>query len=344
MPKLNTLIKCSTFLVFIIATHILKAQSLSKAIFDTWVASKVTFRDGEQLADAHPLKNVYIKYRFSRPDKVNITTVYTDNGSPKIFQTENNTLIIKATEGWIINTYQIDAVKDTLVLLQAGAAGFNDPDALKFYFVTERNYQNNLALQPSDILKVRGGDTIYKQTPKIYASYKGDSFREDMYNGIRSSISMDNRAGNLLATFVVSKTGTVDSLKILEGIDANYNEKFVKVFNQNRKKWQSAMFDGRAVAVQMSILLRYYTSATAIPAALAAQKANAAFNSGNYELALYYFDEALVNQENDQDNLHKRGLCKLMLGNKAAACEDWSKAKALGGNAAIEELLKKYCF
>ncbi len=93
----------------------------------------------------------------------------------------------------------------------------------------------------------------------------------------------------------------------------------------------------------MSVALNYRTSETAIPAVLSSQKANTAFNSGNYEQALYYFDKAIASEPSDKDNLHKRGLCNLMLGNKDAACADWNKAKALGSTIAVDELLKKYC-
>ncbi len=334
----------SILFALMLATKVLLAQTTSKLIFDTWVTSKIVFRDGMLLPDAHPLKNVYIKYKFSRPDKINITNIYSDNGSASLFQVDNNVLTIKSNEGWLMNTYGVEFTKDTLVLLQAGRKGFNDPDALKFYFVPERKFQNSLPLQTADILTVIQQDTIYKQTPKIYAIYHGDSFTDDMYKGIRKDVNMDNRVGSLVATFIVSKTGSADSLKILEGIDADYNETFVKVFKQNRKKWQPALLNGKPVTVQMSVNLSYLTSETTIPAILASQKANWAFTKANYELALYYLNQAIAGRPNDKDDIYLRGMCKLLLGNKDAACEDWSKAKALGSWAALDEIIKKYCF
>ncbi|PJJ83107.1 hypothetical protein [Mucilaginibacter auburnensis] len=327
----------------LLVTKVLRAQTAPQYMFETWVTSKVVFRDGTELPDAHPLKNVYIKYRFSRPNKVNVSSIYTDYGNAYLFQVDNSLLTIKNDEGWVVNTYRTEITNDTLVLLQAGRKGFNDPDALKFYFVQERSFQNSLALEPADILKVFERDTIYKQTPKIYAVYRGESFRNDMYKGVREDVNMDNRVGNLLATFIVSKTGSADSLKILEGIDADYNKTFVKVFKQNRKKWEPALLNGKPVAVQMSVNLSYLTSETAIPALLASQKANQAFTKGNYELALYYFDKAIASKPHDKEDLYLRALCKLLLGNKDGACEDWNKAKALGSWPALDEMLKKYC-
>jgi hypothetical protein len=41
--------------------------------------------------------------------------------------------------------------------------------------------------------------------------------------------------------------------------------------------------------------------------------------------------------------LYRRGMCKLLLGNKAGACEDWNKVKSLGGTPQVDALLEKYC-
>ncbi len=319
------------------------AQNFSKNIFNTWVTAKVVNADGTTLPDTHPLKYVYIKYKFSQPDRLNIGTAYFENGSDQLFELSGNLLTIKSAEGGYMNSYRIESLKDTLILLQAGANGFDDANALKFYFVPETKFQNNLPLNSDDIASIKGLDTIYKQSRKIYASYKGPSFQRTMYESIREKISMNGRTGNLVATFVISKTGLPDSVRILEGIDTKYDNLFIKAFNQQRKNWKPAMLQGKPVAVQMTVSLGYSTSATAIPAVLAAQKANEAYNITDYELAMYYYDKALASAPNDKENLYKRGLCKLMLGNRDGACADWNKAKSLGSIPAVDELLKKYC-
>nr|WP_294793116.1 hypothetical protein [uncultured Mucilaginibacter sp.] len=332
---------CIIALTFFIGSA--HAQNSSKNIFNTWVTSQVTYPNGASLPDTHPLKYLYIKYKFSQPDHLNIGTAYFENGSDQLFELNSNVLTIKSPEGGYVNSYRIEALKDTLVLLQAGLTGFDDADALKFYFVPETTFQNSIPLSADDIISIKGKDTIYKQSRKIYASYNGNSFQQIMYNGIRKGISMNNRAGSLSASFIVSKTGLADSVRILEGIDDKFNSLFVKVFNQQRKNWKPAILQGQPVSVKMLVNLGYSTSATAIPAVFDAQKANDAYNSSDYELALFYFDKALVNTPNDKDNLCKRGLCKLMLGNKDGACLDWNKVRSLGSTPVVDELLKKYC-
>jgi len=134
-------------------------------------------------------------------------------------------------------------------------------------------------------------------------------------------------------------------VKILEGIDDEFNKRFIKVFNRSRKDWKSATLNEKLVSVQMTVELLYSTSAATIPSYFATQKANEAYGNKDYEVAIYYYDKALQAKPTDKENLYRRGMCKFQLGNKDAACEDWNKAKAigLGNNIAIDAMIEKYC-
>jgi tetratricopeptide (TPR) repeat protein len=87
--------------------------------------------------------------------------------------------------------------------------------------------------------------------------------------------------------------------------------------------------------------IRYLTSAMMMPAFDYTLKANQQFVVKDYEIALYFYDQALKNNPTDKDNLYKRSICKKMLGNIAGACEDWNKIKELGGTQA-DALLAQY--
>ncbi|MFD0793577.1 energy transducer TonB [Mucilaginibacter litoreus] len=327
-------------LIFTLLSTQLFAQ-INKNIYNTWVNAKVTFSDGSPLPDEHPLKYTYIKYQFSKPDRMHIATVYFEKGVENLFEIKSDKLLIKSPEGGLMNSYRITSIKDTLVLLQ-NAFEANDSSSLKFYFVPESVYQQNLTLKPSDIFSIKGKDTIYQQSAKIYASYKGESFRQYIYDGISEKVKMDGRAGHFLATFVVDKSGLADSVKILKGIDNLFDERFIKVFSKSKKSWKPATLAGKPVSVRMSVELRYSTSATVIPAYFASQKANEAYLSKDYELAIYYYDQALQNTPTDKENLFKRGMCKLLLGNIPAAREDWLNSKQSGENPAADAMLEKY--
>jgi len=81
-----------------------------------------------------------------------------------------------------------------------------------------------------------------------------------------------------------------------------------------------------------------------IPAQNEEKMANDAYKNRNYDLAIYYYDKALAIRPVDQEDLFKRGICKLRIGNNAGACVDWGKAiQIINGNIEIGTLIEKYC-
>ena len=329
-------------LVFVFFTDTLFAQFKKSNIYGTWVASKITYADGSGLADENVLKYTYIKYQFSHPDKFSVSNSYFEQGAENTFEVKKASVLIRSVQGGLLNSFRVELIKDTLILLQEGPDDFNNPNALKFYFIPESTYQKSISLKVGDIYSIKSGDTIYSSSPKIYAHYNGNSFQQYVYAGIKDRISMKDRVGHLAAGFIVSKTGYADSVKILEGIDDEFNKQFIKTFNQAKKDWKPATLNGKAVSTHMMVDLRYSSSATVIPAYFSTQKANAAYNDKDYKLALYYYDMALNSEPSDKENLYKRGMCKLFLGNSGGACEDWNKAKALGSGA-VDAVIEKYC-
>lgn len=329
------------FLCFI--TLNVSAQFKADKLYGTWVKAKVTYSDGTDLPDDNILKYSYLKYNFSYPNGVCSSIAYYETGKQNQFELNQRVLNIKTAEGGLMNSFKIESFNDTLVVTQRGRDGFDDPATLKFYLVPEYVYQNSIQLKPADVHSIIVNDTIYKESPKIYAGYKGPSFQAFMYAGIAESIEMHNREGHFVATFVVSKTGIADSLKIIEGIDEKFSKRFIKVFNKAKKEWKPAALNGRYVSVLMFVDLRYLTSDSVIPNYFLSNEGNKAYNEKDYAKALYYFDQAIAKLPTDKDNLLKRGTCRMLLGNIKGACEDWNTIISLGRSEPAEMMLKKYC-
>jgi tetratricopeptide (TPR) repeat protein len=270
--------------------------------------------------------------------------VYSEKGKNDFFEINDNILVFKTPEDGYINSVKIERLqKDTLTIIQGGRNGFDDPTALIYYFVPEVNYQNSISLKPENIRSVNGNDTVYRECPKVYAKYKGESFTSDVYSGIDKYNNMGSPAGVLLATFIVSKSGDVDSLKILESFDEKFNPIFIKAFNHLKRDWKPAIVNGKYVAVQMSVRLKYGAYNSKDPdEMLLVIKANSYYNNNDFDSAIYYYDKAIELKPDDIVALYKRGMAKLALGNIKAACEDWNRVKALGGTKA-DEVLAKYC-
>ena len=321
-----------------------KSQIKPYDLYGTWVACKMTYNDGGQLEDIHPLKNTYAKYTFTYPNKFNPSSLYSEKGKNDFFEIKDNFLVFKTPEGGYINVLKIERMqKDTLIILQEGRDGFDDPTAVKYYFVPEVIYQSSIPLKSENIRSVNGRDTVYKECPKIYAKYQGESFTSDVYSGIAKYNNMDSRAGVLSATFIVSKSGVADSLKILESFDDKFSPIFIKVFNHLKKDWKPAIVNGKYVAVQMGVRLKYGVYNSKDPdETLLVFKANSYYNNNDFDSAIYYYDKAIELKRDDMDALYKRGMAKMAMGNIEAACEDWNTVKALEGTKA-DEMLAKYC-
>jgi hypothetical protein len=329
------------FLCFI--SNTLWAQVSLNNIWGNWVAVKITNKDGSALSDDNILKYTYLKYTFSPPDILYTSTTFADKGLLVNFEIREGLLLIKTPDGNVVNTIEIEDFKpDKLILLNGGRMGFDSPEAVRYYFCPEATYQKSLSITANDILSIYGGDTTYKANPKVYAEFKEAEFVKYLYNNIDGTNTMDNASGHLVASFIVSKFGVADSLKILQGISPAFDKRFIKAFKKAAHMWKPATMNGKYVNVQMFTELRYGSFDTAFPADQYTNKATDAFNAKAYDVALYYYDLALKNVSFDKQNLYRRGICKKMLGNIAGACADWNKVKELGGTEA-NALIGEYC-
>src|ERR1700744_6179887 len=66
------------FFVFALSllAHSLFAKSISNDFYTTWVTCKVTYQNGAPLPDENPLKYSYIKYKFTKGGRAEVSTIY----------------------------------------------------------------------------------------------------------------------------------------------------------------------------------------------------------------------------------------------------------------------------
>lgn len=152
---------------------------------------------------------------------------------------------------------------------------------------------------------------------------------------------MYKKSGLIKASFIVSKLGTADSLKIIQSISPKYDKFFTQTFKAAKDKWRPAILNGKPVSIQKNIEIRYLNSDATIPAMFITNRANQEFLEGNYADALVLYDQSLEKSPTDQENLYRRGMCKKNLNNIKGALEDWQKVKELGGST-VDILLEKY--
>jgi len=330
-------------LLLCLSSSITFAQTKVTDLAGSWIAGKISYLSDEELPDENLLKYTYVKYTFSLPDKINISGVYYDLGAEHRFELRGNRLLIKSSAGYVMNTLRIlESTKDKLVLVSASSDGdLESPTALKYTYYPEPLIQKNKPLDPDDIFRVNGRDTIFRSGQKIYAQFDGPIYQEYIsYELYRKDVKASD--AELLATFIVNESGKADSLKIIQGISPKYDKAYTQIFNAAKNKWKPAMHNGKPVPVLMNQRMKYFASEGMVPSLFNSGKANTAYNNKDYERALYYYDLALETRPEDYDDLYRRGICKQMLGNIDGACSDWKKVKSLGSTIA-DALLIKHC-
>jgi len=320
----------------------LYSQINPSQIWGNWVVSKVNYADGTELPDENIIKYTYLKYTFQKPDLIYHSGIYSERGTKYLFQISRNELLLQTDAGFIINKIKINKLsKDSLIIVRQGQEGPQDPSSLEYHLVKESKLQESIQLTEKDISSIAGGDTVYAESPKIYPEFIGESLHNYLSEVIGKSNMMYRKSGVIRASFIVSKLGTADSLKIIQSISPKYDKLFTKTFMAASDKWKPAILNGKPVRVRKLIEIRYLNSDGVVPAMFITNQANQQFMAGNYADALALYDQSLEKVPTDQENLYRRGMCKKNLNNLSGALEDWRKVKELGGHT-VDVLLEKY--
>src|SRR5690606_24402959 len=218
-------------------THV-TAQDLS----GSWVKTKITYLDGYSLGDEMAIKNQYLRYTFDRGKNLYISSAFDNNGMAFSYDLRNEMLIVKNINGITINHFKITKNTDQeLELVEKTSKGFDDPNCLKYFFVREAIYQNRIQLTPNDVISIQNGDTLYKSSPKIYAKFIRN---QSLFDYCRQNIpewKMANKSNSVfLATFVIRKSGHIDSIRILESFNKKFENQFLKAISKTTNSWEAA--------------------------------------------------------------------------------------------------------
>jgi hypothetical protein len=336
--------KKASFIFFILLhTICLKAQINTSNIYNTWVKVKTTYNDGGELPNVLIQKYSYTKYKLSNSGIINITIKYSGKGSDNKFFVIDSVLSVTSLDNNPVNELRVvKLTADEMVLSQKGATGADEASAFRFYFIPESVFQKKSKFAADEISTLATGDTVYQESPKVYAEFKGEESFQSFLSDRSEGTNMDGQEGYFKASFIVLKSGMVDSVKILNSINSDYDKQYIKWFNKNKKNWLPAMLNGKPVNIKRIEEIRYFTSARTQPVMRFNNNAYAALTEGNYEKALYYYNQALTYMPDNTEDMYKRAACKIALGITDGLCNDLIKVKATG-TLLMDELVDKYC-
>ncbi len=313
-------------------------------IFGDWIKTKVSYLDNTELSNNNALKFQYLRYTFEKNDKLFISFAFDSKGTLYNFERKDRIVEIKNSYGYIVNSLMISKISnDELIIVQKGKNEFTDNDCLKYYFIREKDYQNQLTIKSSDILLISKNDTVYKATEKLCAKFLGDKSFYDFCSENIPERNVVMATNNLfIATFIVRKNGLIDSIQVLENINKEFEKQFRKALKKSKKLWLAGELNGNKVDIQMKIKFRFISSNKFLPMYEYSLKGKTAMNNSDFTRALAYFDLALENVPSDYQSLYYKAICEMNLGNKNAACEDLEKVKNFE-KMQVDELIEKNC-
>jgi hypothetical protein len=337
--------KIQFIILFVFICAGVKAQINYQNLYGNWIKVKVTYNNDKPLVYGNTFKYSYCKYTFTSDGKLGFNAIYFTSNLDKRYLKSDSILTITNSTGVKINEYLIAKLTaDQLVLIQDAGSGYDKPDAMKLYFISEAAFQKAHKVERPDISIMANGDTLYNESPFIYPTFNanGQDIQTYLQEQIRKSVSMDNREGHFRATFIVSKTGSIDSLKIISGIAPDYDKAFMKCFAKCPANWQPATLQGKPVNVKVTLKFNYFTSDKMMPFMRLTDEANKALNNGDYTIAIHYFDQASEYVPDDITNLYKATLCKLVSGKSDGVCDALQKINS-SGLMIVDELINIVC-
>jgi len=147
-----------------------------------------------------------------------------------------------------------------------------------------------------------------------------------------------NEEGTSVVQFLVTATGEVTDVKIINSVSRDIDREVVRVLLSTSGRWRPAFENGQPVAKEREVSI-VFAPGVLNPDQKFFKQAREYLALGNKQFflkrnnknALYFYDRAIRYVPNDKGLLATRGMCKYQLGDKEGACRDWNRIRTLGG-------------
>ncbi len=204
------------------------------------------------------------------------------------------------------------------------------------------------------ITSALGAQTSGRNTETL-PEYKGGN--QALYQFIDQNIQYPKQAldkrirGTVLVNITVGPKGTIiDSIRIVHSVDPELDKEALRIASLLKNSWNPGTLNKKAVAAEYSLAISF------IPPYQKDKDGHAVYGSDEYNFnkgmassknkdylnALFYFSDALDSNSSDVNILFYRCLCKVRLGDKSGACDDYKRITSLK-HPDKPELLLKYC-
>jgi TonB family protein len=141
------------------------------------------------------------------------------------------------------------------------------------------------------------------------------------------------REGTEVVSFVVTASGEVTDIKIINSVCPKIDEEIIRVLSLTRGKWQPGKVNGEKAEMEkeISIAFKMHQSNDFKKLALnSLKKGNEMQMKGNFKKALKFYDQGINYLPHEYTLLAARGICRYESGDIAGAEQDWNRLEKLG--------------
>ena len=342
------------FLLVILSQQLLAQDIDAEKLKGVWVAKRVEYRNGYQMMSDEEV------------DRSNIVFVFEDRRL-RFYTGGKGTTVTYTLSGSRIRTaqnatYQIDKLTDYELQLSEQTSTVLRNDQLRFICARQDASSYEDYIQKRFVLPAAKYDTdsFFVMNEFVYPKFKTHLIDSTFYETYQNSYNYIEDAFRQLArprrdrfrvSFIVSKTGRIENIQVVESSDAKNNDNLVKAIKASEGQWIPARVHNKPVRTQVNYEFPYGLpeNRQLTLEAVQALKAKDLFETGLQQFNRQRFEEALAtfNQciQLDPANVSirlNRAATYFKLNRMAEACEDWKMLEKAGEKEATK-MIKKYC-
>jgi len=263
-----TKIKIVSIYVFLIIVLDCKGQPNFDLIIGKWIKFKVENINSDFHFNPYdPVNTIYFSYNFVDYNSILVAKSPYHKGKKVDYQIRDNVIRFNTQR------LKINLISDSLLVLEEmGKSSDIRMQPRRYYFhsqayAAQKFKESELPTIITDTIKLISNETMYDGGPHIGTATKRyqtnenfkpspifNGFENDFETYLRYKLKLLSLKGSpklSVFSFVVTKEGKVEDVKINNGSDQSFNKSILKALNKSLNKWQEASIDNEVVSVKM---------------------------------------------------------------------------------------------
>ncbi len=320
----------------------------------TWVAKRIQGSNGSPIMTDDEVQKSDLVFVFGNTR----LSLYTQ-GTPTTVNYTREGQRLRTGGGTV---YAIEKLTPFELILNEFSANYNGgANRLKIYLARSEGSYEDYMFQKYVVPNLRfDGDTFYVMNDYVYPKFQGrgrndtffDSY-QNSYEFIEDAFRQQGRPkrDRFRVSFMVSRAGRVEDIKIVESTDARYNDALIRAIRTTNSLWTPASANGRPARVQINYEFPYglpddktitLADINQLKAKDLVQEGLKSFGRKRYTEALDTFNQALALDPGNVSIRLNRAATNYQLGQLDDACTEW-RYLATNGDKTAARYVKRYC-